>query len=376
MQHARIHRPRVPVLAPVPAPLRGVALALLIVFAARSPVVGADDARAVELPLVGGKTVKGVVESADAQEVVLRVGPEERRRLPWTGLAPRGVFRVRAALAPPADGAARLALAELAADLGLFVEARAEYEKALALGALDAGLCAQRIAAAERAALAQGVAQARRLADAGEMPAALEVARGLKLAFGEAPNAAEVGRLIEDLLEQIRAQDQAAEQDAADLARKESETRRLKELVERRARAEERLSVGEDAARRCAEAREKGNVTKARTFAEAADGAYVEARKHLGRLRRILPPEDAAGREAVAARLNELDRKQFALLLAMAKFYAAPGARNYARAELWAAKAAYIDPVHPELLELRQRLADLRIRYRFSDVTNARPIVK
>ena len=45
-------------------------------------------------------------------------------------------------------------------------------------------------------------------------------------------------------------------------------------------------------------------------------------------------------------------------------------------AEEWAAKAAYIDPVHPELLELRERIVESRIRYRLSDVTNARPIVR
>ena len=38
---------------------------------------------------------------------------------------------------PPRTATARLALAELAADLGLCAEAREEYEKALALGALD-----------------------------------------------------------------------------------------------------------------------------------------------------------------------------------------------------------------------------------------------
>lgn len=363
---------------PLPRLLRLLLLLAAPVIAglAAAPAAGAEDARSVVLPLVGGKSISGVVESADAQEVVLRVGPEERRRIPWSGLAPLGVYRVRAALAPPADGEKRLGLAELAADLGLFAEARAEYEKALGLGALDPPTFTALVAKAERSAVEQGVALARRLADVGDLPAALEVARNLKLTFAEAPNAGDIGRLIDDLLVQVRAQDDAAKQEAADLAKKEGEVRRLKEIFERRARAEERISIGDEAARQAALAREKGNVTKAGHGAQTADEAYTEARKHLGRLRRILPAADAKAREEVAGRLNDLDRKQFALLLATAKFYAAPGARNYARAELWAAKAAYIDPVHPELLELRQRLADLRIRYRFSDVTNARPIVK
>ena len=124
------------------------------------------------------------------------------------------------------------------------------------------------------------------------------------------------------------------------------------------------------------QAREKGQVSRAGKAGEEADAAYIEARKHLGRLRRILPADDAKGREQAAARLNDLDRKQFALLLALAKFYAAPGARTFARAVAWDARAAYIDPVDPDLLELRRMLAEVRIRYRVSDVTNARPIVR
>src|SRR5262245_66238685 len=52
-----------------------------------------------DLPLVNGKTISGVVESADANEVVVLTGPEERRRIAWNQLAPGGVFRARAALA-------------------------------------------------------------------------------------------------------------------------------------------------------------------------------------------------------------------------------------------------------------------------------------
>jgi hypothetical protein len=352
------------------------ALTLLAGLAASSQADPGVEARPVVLPLAGGKTIEGVVESADAKEVVLRVGPEERRRIPWTQLGPLGVYRVRAALTPATDGARRRELAELAADLGLFAEARAEYEKALALGAVTPQDFETLVAAAEKAAVEQGVAVARRLADAGELAAALEVARGLKLGFGEAPNAPAIRVLIEDLLAQVRAQDDSAKQDAEDLAKAEAQARRQKEILERRARAEGAINSGDLAAKESAEARAKGNVTKARKGAEESLAQYTEARKNLGRLRRILPLDQAKARDEVAARLNDLDKKQFALCLAMAKFFAAPGARNFGKAEEWAAKAAYIDPVDPELLELRQRLVESRIRYRLSDVTNARPIVR
>jgi hypothetical protein len=332
--------------------------------------------RKIALPLKAGQALEGEVESADAREVVLKVGADERRRVPWEQLAPLGVFRVREALAPAADGQARRDLAELAADLGLFAEARVEYEKALALGALEQKEFDVLVARAEEAAVEQGVEAARRLADAGDLAGALGIARELKLAFGEAANAPKIRTLIEGLLDQMREREEADAAEAAELQQMEQQARRAKEILERRTRAEERMAAGDDAAARSAEAREKGNVTKSRKSAEEADLAYTESRKQLGRLRRILPPDDQPAREHVAGRLNELDRKQFALRLAMAKFYAAPGARNYGEAERWAAKAAYIDPVHPELLELRERIVSSRIRYRLSDVSNARGIVR
>lgn len=335
-----------------------------------------ESGRKVVLPLASGPAIEGVVESADAQEVVLRVGPDERRRIPWERLTPLGVYRAHEALTPPAEGERRRQLAELARDLGLFAEARLEYEKALALGAVTKEDFAALVAEAEKAAVEQGVAIARRLADAGDMAGALEIARGLKLSFGEAPNAPAIKALIEGLLDQVRAQDDATKKEAEDLAKLEARAKRQKEILERRVRAEGSIADGDAAAARSAEAREKGNVTRATKEGEAAYEDYTAARKDLGRLRRILPADDAKGRDEVAARLNDLDRKQFALCLALAKFLAAPGARNYAKADLWALKAAYIDPVNPELLELRQRIADARIRYRVSDVTNARPIVR
>ena len=207
-----------------PRPLGLLRVLLLGLLLALAPFVGAlrcwaGEGRVVSLPLAAGKVLEGVVESADAREVVVRVGPEERRRIPWDQLAPLGVYRAREALAPAADGEARRTLAELAADLGLYAEARAEYEKALALGALPQKEFDALVAAAEQSAVEQGVESARRRADAGDVAGALEIARGLKLAFGAAPNAARIRALIEGLLEQVRAEDEAAAKDVAELAR-------------------------------------------------------------------------------------------------------------------------------------------------------------
>jgi tetratricopeptide (TPR) repeat protein len=333
----------------------------------------AGDSRPVDVGLSDGKSIRGVVESADAKEVVLRLSPEEVRRVPWSALSPLGLYRVKAALAPAADGEARQQLAELAAELGLYAEARAEYEKALALGSLKQEEFERVVGEAERKAVTLGVGAARRAAEAGDLETALEAARRLRLDFTNAPNAGDIRALIDDLLDRVKALDAESVRDAAEIAKAEAELKRNKEILERKNRAISLMDKGDEASERAKQARTQGAQTRARKAAEEAETAYVEARKHLGRLRRILPLADEARKEVIA-RLNALDEHQFAMLLAMAKFFW--DSRSYSRAEEYAAKASYIDPVHPELLELRENLIASRIRYRLSDVTNARPIVR
>jgi hypothetical protein len=338
-----------------------------------APPAHAGDVRPVEIPLVAGGVIQGSVESADAKEAVVRVGVEEVRRIPWQQMAPLGVWRVRAALAPPTDGEARMALAELAADLGLWAQTREEYEKALALGALDAKSFQRLVADAERRAVEAGVESATRAADAGDVESAMETARRLKLDFTNAPNAAMVDKLIGTLLARMKTLDADAAAAAAELEKAKVEAARNKEVLRRLMEAATQIDSGDVAAREAAEARPLGRVTVVRKASEAADGLYVKARKNLGRLRRILPRESEQ-RKDVMARLGVLDGKQFALLLATTKFCYDQGL--FTQADEWANRAAYLDPVHPDLLEIREALREKRIRYKLSDITNARPIVR
>lgn len=348
------------------------ALACLALLLLATPALAADQ-RPVTLPLASGKSLEGVVESADAKEVVVRLGPEQVRRIPWPQLLPLGVYRVKAALAPPADGQARLELAELAVEFGLYAEARAEYEKALALGAIQQKDFLKVVTRAERDAVESGVQQALKAADAGDWERALEMARDLKMHFGGAPNAGSIDKLIGELLERVRDLQKATAKESKELDRVKIEADRNKEILKRRTKAVGQIEQGRKEAEKAAEARAKGNVTRARKYAEAADKAFMGARRDLGRLRRIVPREDDAYRDILAL-LNELDRDHFALLHDTAWFFWEETV--YSRADEYAARASYIDPVYPDLLELRDLLRMSRIQYRMSDVTNARPIVR
>ncbi len=348
-------------------------LIALLMLAGSLSVARAADTRPVDLPLASGKTLTGVVESSDAREVVVRVGPDEVRRVPWSQLRPRGVYRAKAALAPAADGDARLALAELAVEMGLYREARAEFEKALALGALDRKTYQQIVATAEQDAVEAGVGQALKAAEDGDIDRALQTARELKLHFSGAPNAAAIDKLIRDLLKKVGKLQTLADKDARELERAQVDAERNKEILKRTMKAIGQIESGRKQAVKAAESRAIGNVTRSRKYAEAADKAFTAARRNFGRLRRIVSREHEAYRD-ILRRLNELDVEQFQLLFATAWFFW--DQRVYSQAERWAARASYIDPVHPELLELRDLLRSARIRYRASDITNARPIIR
>lgn len=326
----------------------------------------------VELPLAAGKSLSGVVESADAKEVVLRIGTD-RRRIPWEQLTPLGVFRARAALTAPDDGPARLALAELAADLGLWVESRREYEKALGLKALDPATYARATAAAEERAVGALLAQAERAADAGDAEAAFAALRAVQLDFGDAVDQRRVEALLASVAARVkaRAADQAAVE--AEVTQLAEESRRRREILVRMTVAKGDRALGDRTADEARVEMKKGAVSRVRRTADAADEAYGTARRNLGRLRRLVGKSGSDHADWVAA-LDALDKVQFGLLLDATKFFW--DARVYATAEDFATRASYLDPVNPTLLEIREEIRAHRIRYRASDVTNARPTTR
>jgi hypothetical protein len=301
---------------------------------------------------------------------VLLVGPGERRRVPWNQLAPLGVWRVRAALARPDDGPARRDLAELAADLGLYALARAEFEKALALGAIDADAYRAEVADAERRAVETGVARAQRAADAGDVETALAVARELKADFAAALDAPRVEALLASLLRRIADRERDQSEAKADVERVMVEAERQRRIEAHRFEARRRSAAGDRAAADARAQMPNAVVSRVRRHAETAAAAYDDSRRALGRLRRIAGPSGPL-REETAAALGDLDRRQFAFLYETAKFFW--DARVYGTAEEFAARAAFVDPVDPRLLELRDEIRGARMRRRLSDVTNARP---
>ena len=327
-------------------------------------------ARRIEIPLRDGTVVRGTPTAFDEKGADVRVEGGASKRLLWDAVAPLGVYRIRAATAKADDGPARLSLADLASELGLFAEARAELERALALGAVDAKGYEKAVLEAETRAIETGIARARRAADDGEVAKALEIARGLKIDFAGARDAKRIDAWLAELDAKIAARKtelDALQKELDDVARSAD---RNKEMLVRREEAKMQIALGDKAAAEMREQTPKGVVSRVRRFAEAADESYVKARKEIGRLRRIAP-DGSKEREEALALLTTLDKAQFKMLLDAAKCFW--DARVYNDADGFAARASYIDPVDPTLLELRSDIREHRIRYRASDITNARP---
>jgi tetratricopeptide (TPR) repeat protein len=357
-----------------PSPLLSLLAAALALCAVVPAVAGEPPARRaaapVSLPLKDGTTVSGTVVEAGPKEVVVRDAAGAERRLPTADLAPEGALAALAALVRPDDGRGRLELAEIAAEMGLYARAREEYEKALALGAIDAATHAKAVAAAEDAAVGTGVARAERAADAGDVAGAFEILRLLKVDFASSPSAARVDAVLRRLETAVAEREEEQAKAQAELERMTLEADRARERLRRKTEARAKMARGGEWAAEARAEMEKGVVTRARKRADAAQEAFQDARRDLGRLRRIVPREGPA-RTEVLAMLTELDRDQFALLLAAATFFWRE--KVYNEAERFAALASYIDPVHPDLLELRREIREHRIRYRASELTNAWP---
>lgn len=334
----------------------------------------ADDVAApgtpVEIALKSGKPLTGVVESADAKEVVVRVGKDDVRRLAWALLAPAGAFTARSALTKADDGPGRLVLAELASELGLWAQARVEYEKALALKAIEAKVYEKAVADAEKRAIETGIARAERAADDGDIPAALEIARGLKLDFSGAVDGKKVDDLVAALETRIHAREAEQNEAKTELDKAVVDADRKRDVLARATEAKMQIGLGDRSADDARADMPKGKITRVRKATEAGDASYVAARRALGRLRHVLR-RDEPEKEQVQALLTVVDRNQYRLLFDAAKFFW--DARVFASAEEFAARASYLDPVDPALLELRTEIRANRIRYRVSEVSNAYP---
>jgi len=349
--------------------MRALLLALLL-----APVAAAGDP--LRLELADGTLLVARPVACDAEGVeVEKEGA--RRRLAWKELRPASAFLARKELTSYDDGAGRLALSAFAASLGLFPEAFAELEVALALGAVGEADFEARAAELEEAELLYLATAIERCVETEEDPeACLAAIRRLKERYPDSPLNAQHAPLVKRLVEQLEREAAQRREAADDEERKEqldALARRIAALDAKKAaaltKAAERKAAGIAAA-------EKGQVSRARKSLVEPEGAerwYKEARNHLRQIARLDKGSRVTTREALLAEYDAIEKNLVECYLRVAKVYL--GQRNYKTAAEYVKKILLYDPIHEEALEMVEEIRKNRISFKLSDVTNARPRV-
>lgn len=339
----------------------------LLLAAAAAAAAPAGDGQAV-LRLRDGRLVPGRVVSID-DEGVRHASDAGTAFWPWAALTPYSRFEVRAALLAEDDGPARLRLGLWCLEEGLPAEARGEILRARGLGAGDPAGLDLLLARCDGDQAAAAFAEADRRAAAEDLTGAIEALRSY-LVSAPPSRWTEEGR--ERAADLVRRRE--AEEERARLA---AEERRKDAAAAKRAAAvDSMLAEGDEARTRAGvlalvvlREEDGGSFTAFRQSAEKAEGEYLHARKQYERARRLaandMPPESRralASRQAVESRLLDL-------LVRVARKYV--DYRNWKEAQAALDRALRLDPVHPEALDLQERVNANWIRRKASDITNA-----
>lgn len=345
-------------------------LSILLALAALS------SAAPVELVTREGKRFSAEpVSFDDAGVVVARGGTEER--IAWKELQPTSAFGARKALVSFEDGPARLGLSEFAASLGLFPEAIAELEVALALGAVAETDFETRRKTLEEAELLFLSTEIDRLLETGAEPReCLAAIRRLKERYPDSPlnepYAPKVRELVDALAEE-EAESKLEAEAAAGKAALDDLTKKIAALDKKKAKALEKAKGLFDAG---VAAAEKGQVSRARRDLVEPLGAerhYKEARDLLRKIARTDREFQVVTKEGLRKEYDAIEASLVECYLRVARVLLRE--RNYKGAVEYVRKILLYDPIHEEALAMAEEIKRNRIQFKLSDVTNTRPRV-
>ncbi|MGQ0613014.1 MAG: hypothetical protein ACT4PV_04635 [Planctomycetaceae bacterium] len=330
----------------------------------------------LRLELVDGGILVARPVSCDAEGVeVEKEGTA--RRIAWKALRPASAFAARKALASFDDAPGRLALSAFAASLGLFPEAFAELEVALALGAIGESDFENRARELGESELLYIATAIDRCVETEEEPeTCLAAIRRLRERYPESPLNAQYAPLVKRLvaeLEKEAAERAGAAEESAAKAELDALSRRIAALDAKKSAAlrkgDEKKDVGVAAA-------EKGQISRARKNLVEPDGAeryYKEARGYLREVAKLDKESRVTTRDALLAEYDVIERKLLECYFRVAKVYMSQ--RSYKTAAEYVRKILLYDPIHEEALEMADEIRKNRISLKLSDITNARPRV-
>ncbi len=296
---------------------------------------------------------------------------------PWEKLTPESAFAARNSLTSFESGTARLGLAEFALRLGLFEHGQAEFEVAQALGALTEAEFEKKLAALRTSELGYYKRRIDGLLKKNVEPRrCLELIKKLKERYPDDAVVKAYEPAVEKLVDKIA--DKADAKVEADQKRIEDKaTARLRKAVMKLVAKKTKAMAKADALMAEAPAaiklRQVSRVKKKLVEPAGAERYLKRARKYLRQIAKVDKKFEIVKKAAIQAEYEAIEKKMLACYLDTARILMKE--RNYKGASEYVRKILYYDPIHEEALEMVKQIRKNRIRFKMSDITNARPRV-
>lgn len=342
-------------------------LLLLLALAASSAAVLAGDGQVV-LRFRDGRLLPGRVVEV-TEEGVRHASEQGTAFWPWDAITPYGQYEARAAVVAADDGPGRLALGHWCLGAALPGEARKEFQSARGLGAGEAEKLDALLARCDREQAEAAFAEADRRLAADDFDGAIAVLHSY-IKVAPLSEWTEKGR--------ERAADAVRRREAEEARRRlEQERKRKDDAAAKRTAALGEMLEEADAARTRAGAlvlvglREEmgGSFSVFRESLEKAEQEYLDSRRAYERARRLAGDEGPAPARTAMAGRNAVDGRLLDLYLRLARKLV--DYKNWKDAQAVLDKALRIDPVHPDGLDLQDRIKAGWIRRKASDLTNS-----
>ena len=331
-------------------------------------LAGAPAARAEVMELRTGDLVPGQVESIDADGLTFTRENGGSIRVTWDLVVPRCRYDLTKGSLAAHDAAGRVALAKWGASEGFYRAARRDLLEAQGLGyAGDEDLDAL-LAAARKDEADATIESVDALVASDDLDAALDRLKGYLRAADPGADADRVRARVGDVVQRIERRDEAArEADAA--AAKAAKDGRIQAWIEKTlAAADASKEAGGEAAADAFAQVAKGNQTRSRNALAKAESKYQSARASYLRVKKVVKQGPVF--EECAERIKDCDGRTVEVLVRWGRLEV--GNKNWRAASPIVDRGLKIDPVQPELLDLRQTIDKNWIRKKLSDVTGAR----
>lgn len=341
--------------------------ARLLVLAGALLLVSTAEASEV-IKLNDGRMMPGSVVELDDDGVVFALEKGGRLSIPWEQVLPISRYELWSSTLAAGDADGRMEVARWAVEQALFSQARRSARQALGLGIEDPADVESFLDQLGKKEADHAIGEIDALVQAGELEDAVaRVRRYLRIA-PPGKDADRVRAKLGDLMTRMERRDAEA-QEAAEEQKEEARNERKERWITKTYEdAEEAKNDAIEHAIQAFAYLNKGNQTRSRNALARAEKQFDAARKDFKKLQRVLGSDQRAtvcGREA-----KDCDRRVLEVLIRWGRLEV--GNKAWKKASPVVDRGLKIDPVQPELLELRKTIDTNWIRRKASDITNAR----